>query len=80
MSDVTTLDELRTGELGIIKKIKTTSKFKRRLSEMGFLAGSKIKVVKFAPMRDPGEYLIHGYHVSIRRHEASDIIVEKIEE
>ena len=77
MSDIT-LDELQTGELGIIKRIKTSSRFKRRLSEMGFLADSKIKVVKFAPMRDPGEYEIYGYHVSIRKNEAADIIVEKI--
>lgn len=80
MLATTTLDMLKTGELGTIKKIKNSSKFKRRLVEMGFLANSKIRVIKFAPMRDPAEYAIYGYHVSIRRREAADIIVEKIEE
>lgn len=80
MSITTTLDRLKTGELGTIKKIKNSSKFKRRLVEMGFLTDSQIRVIKFAPMRDPGEYAIYGYHVFIRRREAADIIVEKVED
>ena len=79
MSDTLTLDMLKAGELGIIKKIKGSSRFKRRLVEMGFLAKSTIRVIKFAPLRDPGEYAINGYYVAIRKNEAADIIVEKME-
>ena len=78
MPETTTLNMLRTGELGIIRKIKQRSRFKRRLVEMGFLPDTQIKVIKFAPMRDPAEYALCGYHVSIRRKEAADIVVDKV--
>ena len=79
MPQNTTLDELKTGECGLVKKIRSNSRFKRRLIEMGFIPESKIRVIKFAPLRDPGEYALEGYHVAIRKTEAADITMERIE-
>ena len=74
---MTTLNDLVEGEEGIIVKIKGRGQFRHRLMEMGFIAGKKITVIKKAPLRDPVEYSIMGYHVSLRRSEAQLIEVDK---
>jgi len=73
---MTTLYDLAEGEEGIILKIKGRGQFRQRLMEMGFIAGKRITVVKKAPLRDPVEYMIMGYHVSLRNSEAQLIQIE----
>jgi Fur family ferric uptake transcriptional regulator len=46
---------------------------------MGFIRGSEIFVEKYAPLRDPIELVIKGYHVSLRVEEAAQIMMEKVE-
>ena len=70
------LSELRTGEKGIIIKIKGSSEFRKRIIEMGFIKGKEIKVIKYAPLKDPIEYEIMNYHISLRRSEAELIEIE----
>lgn len=67
---MTTLCDLKEGEEAIILKIKGRGIFRRRLMEMGFIAGKSIKVIKKAPLRDPVEYTIMGYQISLRNSEA----------
>ena len=67
---MTTLYDLNEGERGIILKIKGRGQFRQRLSEMGFIVGQNVSVIKKAPLRDPVEYEIMGYHVSLRNSEA----------
>ena len=74
---MTTLYDLAEGEEGIILKIKGRGQFRQRLSEMGFVVGKKVSVIKKAPLRDPIEYRIMGYHISLRNSEAQLIEVEK---
>jgi ferrous iron transport protein B len=74
---MTTLYDLAEGEEGIILKIKGRGQVRQRLMEMGFVAGKKVSVVKKAPFRDPIEYTIMDYHVSLRTSEAKLIEVEK---
>jgi ferrous iron transport protein B len=64
------LSELTEGQKGIIAKVKGQGAFRRRIMEMGFVAGKEVKVIKYAPLKDPVEYSIMGYEVSIRRDEA----------
>ena len=73
---MTTLYDLAEGDEGIILKIKGRGQFRQRLMEMGFIAGRRITVIKKAPLRDPIEYMIMGYHVSLRNSEAQLIEVE----
>ena len=54
--------------------------FRKRLQEMGFIRGSEVFVEKYAPLRDPIELVIKGYHVSLRVEEASQIMMEKLEQ
>jgi len=72
-----TLYDLNEGEEGIILKIKGRGQFRQRLSEMGFVVGKKVEVIKKAPLRDPVEYKIMGYHISLRNSEAQLIEVDK---
>ena len=70
-----TLNDLKTGEWGIIKKILAKGSFRKRLIEMGFTENTPIFVEKFAPLKDPVEYIIRGYHISLRHSEAKLIQV-----
>lgn len=74
---MTTLYDLAEGDEGIILKIKGRGQFRQRLSEMGFVVGKKVSVIKKAPLRDPIEYKIMGYHISLRNSEAQLILVER---
>lgn len=65
-----TLFDLSEGQEGIILKIKGRGSFRQRIMEMGFIAGKKVEVIKKAPLRDPVEYRIMGYNVSLRNSEA----------
>lgn len=65
------LSDLKTDEEGIITKVVGHGAFRKRITEMGFVNGKKVKVVKNAPLQDPVEYEIMGYNVSLRRSEAS---------
>ncbi len=64
------------GAKAVIVRISGHSPFKKRLLEMGLVKGETIEKVKLAPLADPAEYIIKGYHVSLRRDEARDIIIE----
>jgi len=46
-----------------------------RLMEMGLLVGTPVELVRFAPLGDPVELKVRGYHLSLRRHEAERILV-----
>lgn len=72
------LSELKTGEHGIIVKVAGHGGFRKRIVEMGFVKGKSVKVILNAPLRDPIEYEIMGYKISLRREEAR--LVEVISE
>jgi Fe2+ transport system protein FeoA len=73
------LSELRTGERGIIERVTGEGRFRRRLMEMGFVPGEEIQVEKYAPLKDPIEYIVKGYHVSLRHEEAERVFVQYTE-
>ena len=74
------LSELNNGNEGVIVKVKGHGAFRKRITEMGFIKGKKVTVVKNAPLKDPIEYQILDYKVSLRRSEARLIEVVTIEE
>ncbi|MGL4908446.1 MAG: ferrous iron transport protein B [Bacteroidales bacterium] len=69
------LSELTNGQQAVICKVIGRDAFRHRITEMGFVKGKVIEVVKNAPLKDPIEYSIMGYSVSLRRNEASLIEV-----
>ena len=69
------LSELKTGETATIVKVLGHGGFRRRIMEMGFVRGSKVGVELNAPLKDPIEYRIMDYAVSLRRAEAEMVVV-----
>jgi DtxR family Mn-dependent transcriptional regulator len=59
--------------------VQTPRWFRHRLLEMGFLSGEIVTLERVAPLRDPMEFVIKGYHVSLRREEAAQVVVRRIE-
>lgn len=76
---VYTLNDYREGDRGRIIDINGKGRFRTRILEMGFIKGEEVYVEKYAPLRDPIEFVIKGYHVSLRRTEAENIIMSKPE-
>ena len=74
------LSELTDNQEGIIIKVLGHGAFRKRITEMGFVKGKMVTVIKNAPLKDPVEYEIMGYQVSLRRSEASLIEVITKEE
>ena len=69
------LSDLHTGEKAVIAKVNGHGGFRKRLVEMGFISGKHVTVVMNAPLKDPIEYEILGYRISLRREEARMIEV-----
>ncbi len=78
--DTKHLSDLKTGESAIITKVLGQGAFRKRITEMGFVKGKKVTVIKNAPLQDPVEYQIMGYMVSLRRSEAQLVEVVSEEE
>ncbi|MGE4585930.1 MAG: ferrous iron transport protein B [Mangrovibacterium sp.] len=69
------LADLPTGSQAVILHVQGKGSFRKRISEMGFIKGQQVRVVRNAPLKDPVEYEIMGYKVSLRRSEAALIDV-----
>ena len=69
-----TLSELTPGATATIEGWKTDNP-PLRLLEMGLLPGTSLKLVRFAPLGDPIDVLVRGYHLSLRKSEAALVIV-----
>ena len=70
------LTELGIGGRGIVADIRVAPDHKPRLMEMGLLVGTPVELVRFAPMGDPVEIKVRGYHLTLRRADASLIFVK----
>ena len=69
------LSELNTGESATVVKVLGHGGFRRRIVELGFVRGNKVEVILNAPLKDPIEYRLLGYNISLRRSEAEMIVV-----
>jgi len=70
------LSELKEGETGIVVDVKGDAEMKKRFFSMGIIKGAEIKMIRNAPLKDPIEFQIRGYFLSLRRNEAENVIVE----
>lgn len=75
MSESTQLHLLRPGQRATITKINGASALRRRFIEMGIVKGETILIERNAPLGDPVEYFIKGYHLALRKEEAACIEV-----
>lgn len=74
-----TLQPLTTISLGTtatVVEINLPSASRPRLMEMGLLVGTKVELVRFAPLGDPVEIKVRGYNLTLRKSEAEQILVK----
>ncbi len=72
------LSEMREGQTATIDRIGGKGALRRRILEMGIVKGAEVHVEKYAPLKDPLELIVKGYHVSLRVSEATQITVANV--
>ena len=71
------LNTLHPGDSGIIESVQSPSlSVRQRLLEMGMTKGTKVEIIRYAPMGDPIEISIRGYRLSLRREEAEAVLLQ----
>ena len=70
------LSELPLGATARVKDFPKAGAAFLRLREMGLLPGTSVTFVRAAPLGDPLEFKLRGYHLTLRRDEAEQIVVE----
>ena len=71
-----TLSDLPVGQGGRITALTGAADIRQRLREMGLTAGAQVDVVRRAPLGDPLDIRVRGYHLSIRLAEAACVCLE----
>ncbi|MGQ9500236.1 MAG: metal-dependent transcriptional regulator [Dissulfurimicrobium sp.] len=75
----TNLKELKPGQRAKIIKIKGGGEANKRISAMGMTPGSMVEIERVAPLGDPIDIKVRGYHLSLRKDEAESIEVELVQ-
>jgi ferrous iron transport protein A len=70
------LTSIAAGATATVAEIKLPPESRPRLMEMGLLVGTKVELVRFAPLGDPVEIKVRGYNLTLRRSEAEQILVK----
>ena len=74
--EVKPLSELKPGQKGMISKVGGSGQTHRRILDMGVVPRTEIEVERVAPLGDPIEVKVKGYHLSLRKEEAANVYVE----
>jgi ferrous iron transport protein A len=70
-----TLNDIAVGESCTVTKLNDGGEIRRRILDMGITKGAQISVRKIAPLGDPIDVSVRGYHLSLRRSDAANIEV-----
>lgn len=71
-----TLDQLHSGQNAVVTKVRGSGVLRRRLLDMGLVTGAKVSMLRSAPLGDPIQYRILGYHLALRKSEARLIEID----
>jgi len=75
-----TMAELKAGEYAeIVGYTLGNAAYRAKLLALGLTHGTRLKVITVAPLGDPFEIAVRGYHLSLRRDEVGVIKVKKLE-
>jgi Fe2+ transport system protein FeoA len=72
------LSEMKEGQTGTVVRVGGNGILRRRILEMGILKGTEVYIEKYAPLKDPLELIVKGYHISLRVEEAARITVDEV--
>ena len=75
-SEFQSLASLRVGSKATVSEIRVPPENRGRLLEMGLIVGTPVELIRFAPLGDPVEIKVRGYHLTLRKHEAEQIWVK----
>ncbi|MCD8351294.1 MAG: ferrous iron transport protein A [Planctomycetaceae bacterium] len=78
MSENVTLDTVKPGEKAKVISVDGERDIKKRITEMGLTRGTVVEVERVAPLGDPLDIKVRGYRLSLRKEEASRVMVEKL--
>ncbi len=73
-----TLSELTVGASAVVREFPKSGAAFLRLREMGLLAGTRVTLVRTAPLGDPLEIKVRGYHLTLRKSEADHVVIEPV--
>lgn len=79
MAATCNLAELPVGSSGRVLSFSKGSRAAMRLRELGLLPGTVIRLVRYAPLGDPLEIDVRGFHLSLRKSEAAEILLAPID-
>jgi DtxR family Mn-dependent transcriptional regulator len=72
------LKNLKPGQKGRVLKVSSQGEIKKRIIEMGVIPGSVVEIERIAPLGDPIDIKVKGYHLSLRKEDAEKIEVETL--
>lgn len=75
-----TLAALKPGESALILQVSGSGAITRRMADMGVVPGQRVCLLRVAPLGDPLELSVMGYHLSLRRAEALRVQVRPLEQ
>jgi len=76
VNELQPLSNLAPGARAVVAEIRVPVEHRARLLEMGLLVGTPVELVRFAPLGDPVEIKVRGYNLSLRKHEAEQVMVK----
>ena len=74
-----TLKDINIGESCVVTRVGGEGALRQHFLDMGIIPGAEVSVVKYAPLGDPVELMIHGYQLTLRLDDAGQIEVSKKE-
>jgi len=75
---VENLSALPLGQRGRVVGFDLPPEHRQRLLEMGLTVGAEFQVVRFAPLGDPIDIKVRGYHLSLRKHDAAGVQIVRL--
>jgi Fe2+ transport system protein FeoA len=72
------LSALPLGQKGRVLGFELPPEHRQRLLEMGLTVGAQFEVIRFAPLGDPIDIKVRGYHLSLRKNEAAGVLVARL--
>ena len=72
---ILSLDKLPIGKKGMVKKVLSDGRLRRRMMDLGIVYGTEIEAIQSSPAGDPVAYGIRGAVIAIRSEDAKKIII-----
>lgn len=74
-----TLKDLQIGQSAVITQIGGEGALRQHFLDMGLIPGATVTLVKYAPMGDPMELIVHGYDLTLRLADSAQISVRRVD-